>query len=67
MSKIGLKIFIVEGPEITAQDEFKSEEHAIEQASNYGTTGYYSRIRKVYYPPHQIKHIQLITINENKP
>ena len=63
----GLKILLHDGTEITTQDSFDSDELAIDQCTSYGKNGYYSRVRRVYYPPSSIKHISLITNEENKP
>lgn len=65
-TKYGMRIVLNDATEITAPDVFVSEELAIDQMSNYATTGYYSRVRKTYYPPSQIANIQLTIEEQNK-
>ena len=67
MNKFGLKIFIQGGIEIIAQDIFHFEQDASEQASNYSTNGYYSRVKRIFYPAHRIECIHIIPTEENKP
>lgn len=63
MAKMGLKIILIGGLEITTQDSYTEhgEDMAIEQMTSYGKHGYYSRVRKVYFPPSQIERIILFT------
>ena len=65
MTKLGMKIYLHDGTEILTHDALLDEEAVIEQMTNYGTYGYYSRAKKVYYPPSSIKYIQMITLEDN--
>ena len=56
-----LNIILTDSTSITAQDEFETEEEAVQQCQIFAINGYYSRATRTYWPPLRINCIKVVS------
>ena len=64
MTKFLIDLILNNGTQIRTQDEFDSEDDAVNQCQTYGINGYYSRTTKTYWGPTCISHMKVTPKDE---
>ena len=58
--KFNISIILNDGTQIATQDEFETEDDAVNQCQTYAINGYYSRTTKTYWVPTCINHMLIV-------